>query len=412
MRLVPILIAVLVAGTLYLLTVERQAVMSLAGRSEAAEEAPPPADAAGAGTAAREGDRVSVVATVSRARQVDGAVVLRGRTEAARQVEARAETAGKVVSEPLRKGASVAAGEVMCALDPGTRQAALAEAQAALAEAEAGRPEARARVAEAEARVAEAQINQTAASRLSEEGFASRARLASADAAIESARAGVAAAKSGLRSVDARIRSAEAAVATAETDIARLEISAPFAGVLETDTAELGALLQAGGLCATVIALDPIKLVGFAPETSVGAIETGARATARLGSGATAEGEVTFLSRSADPQTRTFRLEVEVPNPDLAIRDGQSAEIAIATAGRSAHLLPQSALTLSDGGDMGVRVVAPDGTAGFRPVELLRDTPEGVFVGGLPETARVILRGQDYVADGVALDVTWQDGAP
>ena len=44
---------------------------------------------------------------------------------------------------------------------------------------------------------------------------------------------------------------------------------APFAGLLETDTAELGALLQTGSPCATIIQLDPIKFVGFVPEAEL-----------------------------------------------------------------------------------------------------------------------------------------------
>ncbi len=404
MRLVSILIALLVAATLYLLTFERQAVLDFAGRP-APEEAAPSAAAA----APEDHAGVSVVAIRSRSRMVDGAVALRGRTEAARQVDVQAETSGKIVGDPLRKGSFVEAGQILCRLDPGTRQVQLAEAEAALAEARAAPSEARARLAEAEALLAEARINQNAAARLSEGGFASQTRLASADAAVESARAGVEAARSGLQSAEARIRSAEAALAAAEREIERTEIHAPFSGLLETDTAELGALLQPGGLCATVISLDPITLVGFVPETSVAALETGAEATARIASGEQVTGTVTFLSRAADPETRTFRTEIEVPNPDLSIRDGQTAEIAIRTEGRAAHVLPQSALTLNDAGSLGVRVVAEDGTAAFRPVELLRDSPEGVYVTGLEEEAGIVVVGQEYVGDGVALDVTWRE---
>ncbi len=409
MRLVPILTAVLVAAALYLLVFERGRVMDFAGatdRAVAADTGPAAApDRAAAGSPAG----ISVVALRSEARMIDTAIVLRGETEAARQVDVRSETSGKIVSVPLRKGAAVDTGQILCAIDPGTREVALAEAEARLAEARASRPEARARIAEAEARLEEAQINLNAASQLGEGGFASRTRVASARATVESARAGIEAARSGLQSVSASIQSAEAAVAAAETEIDRLEITAPFPGLLESDSAELGTLLQPGGLCATVIQLDPIKLVGFVPEASIGRVEVGARAGARLTSGRRVEGEVTFLSRSADPETRTFRTEVSVPNDDLSIRDGQSAEILIQAAGRRAHLLPPSALTLDDDGDLGVRTVTEDGTAGFVPAEIIRDAPDGVFVGGLPDRVAVIVVGQDYVTEGVPLDVTWRE---
>ncbi len=405
MRLFSILTALVVAASLYMVVLERDVVMALAGNDIAAEAG----DAVGD---APETPRISVVALASEARPIDTAVVTRGQTEAQRQVEVRAETSGRVISEPLRRGSFVETGDLLCRLDAGTRNVALAEAQARLAEAQARRPEAQARVAEAQAALAEARINQNAATSLSEGGYATQTRVASSDAAVESALAGVEAAKAGLESVSAGLQSAEAAVVAAETELERLEIHAPFAGLLETDTAELGTLLQPGSLCGTVIQLDPIKLVGFVPEISVDRIETGAGAMARLAGGREIAGRVSFLSRAADPETRTFRVEVEAPNDDLAIRDGQTAELMIASAGREAHLLPQSSLTLDDGGNLGVRVVGPDETARFRPVDVLRDTPEGVFVDGLDPAERVIVVGQEYVSDGVALDVTMREAAP
>jgi multidrug efflux system membrane fusion protein len=204
------------------------------------------------------------------------------------------------------------------------------------------------------------------------------------------------------------IRSAEAAVTRAEEEIERLTITAPFSGYLESDTAELGALMQPGALCATIIQLDPIKLVGFVPEAQVDRVELGALAGARLASGREVMGQVTFLSRSADEQTRTFRVEITVPNPDVTIRDGQTADILIQTAGTMAHLLPTSAMTLNDDGQLGVRVVE-DGLVRFVPVRMLRDTATASGSSGLPEVADVITVGQEFVTDGVAVQVTYEE---
>lgn len=403
MRIFPVLTALIVAASLYGIVFEREAVLQFAGNQTiiGAE-----GDDTGAMSAA---DAVSVVAMKSEARAIDTAVISRGRTEAMRQVEARSETSGKVMSPPLRKGTFVEVDDLLCELDPGTRNVALAEAEARLAEARAQGPEAQARVTEANANLKEVQINQNAAQQLSQGGYASRNSVAGADAAVESALAGIESAKSGLEAVAAGVQAAEAAVAAARTELDRLKIHAPFAGLLETDTAELGTLLQPGGLCATVLQLNPMKLVGFVPELDVDRIAIGAPAQARLASGREVQGQVSFLSRSADEQTRTFRVEVEVPNPDLAIRDGQTAEMLISSAGRDAHLLPSSALTLNDAGDLGVRVVADDDTALFQPVTVLRDAAEGVYLAGLPDSVRVIVVGQEYVSDGVPVAVTLRE---
>ena len=417
MRLVPLITAILVTAGLYFAVFERDTLLAFArgdaetGTEPAAETAATDEAAPLAAAAAEATDGIGVVVLRSQARSIDSAVVLRGQTAAARQVEVRAETSGTVISEPLRKGASVTEGDLLCRLDPGVREATLAETRARLAEAEARIPESEARLVEAEARLAEARINLNAAQKLSEGGYASETRKVSAEAQERAALAGIASAEAGLEATQAGIEAAMAAVAAAEWDISRLVIRAPFSGLLETDTAELGSLIQAGSLCATVIQLDPIKVVGFVPETEVNRVIPGALAGAELATGERVTGQVSFLSRSADPTTRTFEVEITVANSDLSIRDGQTADIAISAAGANAHKLPQSSLTLNNAGVLGVRRIDEQNQVLFNPVDLLRDEADGVWLGGLPDQANVIVVGQDFVTEGVTVRPTWQEAA-
>ncbi len=369
MRILSILTAALVAAALWLLILDRDRLDRWTGRDTAAPaplaEAPAtPAPAPGAGAAQ------SVLVRTIAAQPLESGVLLRGRTEAARSVEVRAETAGRVISPPLPRGTQVAAGTLLCRLDPGTRPAALAEAVARLAEAE---------------------LTARNTDVLREAGNAAETRRLAAQSALAAARS---------------------AVAAMQADLARTEIAAPFAGLLEDDSAETGSLLQPGGLCATVVALDPLRLVGFAAERDVARIQPGAQAGGRLADGQMLVGTVSFVARSADAATRTFRVDITVPNPDGAIRDGQTAELLIATPGVSAHLVPASALTLDDGGHIGVRLAGDDDRARFARVTVLRDSADGVWVTGLPDPARVIVRGQDFVTEGVALAVTMEGPAP
>jgi multidrug efflux system membrane fusion protein len=409
MRLVPILIAVLVSGLIYVFVFERDRLLALLPQTTAESSETPETGANTGESAQSETETMRVVVQRSKAREVDNAVIVRGRTEADRIVELRAETSGLVISEPLRKGAFVDQGDELCRLDPAARQATLQEARARLAEAKTRAPEAEARVEEARAQLEEAEINRNAAENLVTDGFASQTRVAATRAAVSSAQAAVQSATSGLEAARAGIESARAAVVSAEKEIDRLSITAPFSGVLETDTAEIGSLLQPGALCATVLQLDPITLVGFVSEMQVARVERGAPATARTTSGSEVTGEVNFLSRAADDTTRTFRVEVRVPNSDLSLRDGETAEIRISAEGKAAHLLPQSALTLNDEGTLGLRVVDTETRAQFMPVTVLRDTPNGVWLTGLPETADVIVIGQEYVSDGVPVRPVYQE---
>ena len=355
MRLTSLVLVLLLAGGLFWWFALRGPAGDVAlTASDAAARAEAPAEAK------EKNPPVEVVVIDSRAAPVTNKLTLRGRTVPNRRVEVTAETEGKVVSEPKRKGSTVAEGEVLCRLDPGIRQAQLKEA---------------------EAQLAQARIEAEAAERLSEKGFSPETTRVAREATLEAAKAQV-----------ERI----------ELDIARLELHAPFAGVLETDAAETGARLGVGGTCATLIDLTPVKVSAFVSEREVGRIEVGQPATARLVTGETVDGEISHVARSADEDTRTFEVEVALPNDEGHIRAGMTAEIEVALPPTEAHAIPQSALTLDDEGRMGVRV-AEAGTARFYPVEIVREQPDGIWVTGLPRQARVIVSGQEFVRDGRAV---------
>ncbi|MEM8787718.1 MAG: efflux RND transporter periplasmic adaptor subunit [Pseudomonadota bacterium] len=366
MRLGSILTAVIVAAALYMVIVERDTLLAVAGAD--APAAPESAAAETADTLSPQDANapVSVVVRRSAAQPVQNGLVLAGRTEADRKVEIRSETTGLVISEPILKGSTITAGDTLCQLDPGVSNAMLTEARARLQEAE---------------------TIYTTAQRLMERGFNAETDAISKQAALEGA---------------------AAAVEQAEKEIDRLTITAPFDGILETNTADLGTLLQPGSACATLISLDPIHLVGFVPEQEIERLTIGSPAGARLITGQVVSGQVSFIGRSAEEVTRTFRVEVRVPNPDLSIRDGVSAEILVGLEGEEGHLLPQSSLTLNDEGRLGVRV-NDGGVARFLPVDPIRDQPDGIWVSGLPPTAEIIVVGQDFVREGRPIEVAYED---
>ncbi len=417
MRIISLITAVLVVSILYVLVFERDV---LKGFSNGKNIADLTGDLGNGPELSNEDNFIfptkdiikkiiSVVVVESTAKTIDSSVILRGETAAARLVEVRSETSGQVVNEPLRKGMAISQGQILCGLDPGTRQASLADAVAGLAEARARVPETQAKLNEAQARLTEAKINFNAANKLSEGGYASETRVASAEASVRAAEAGVASATAGFETTRSRIQSAEASVAIAKKEIERVSLKAPFSGILETDTAELGTLLQPGALCAEIIQLNPIKFIGFAPETELNRIVKGSSAIAKLINGKEIQGKVTFISRSADQTTRTFRVEIEADNSDLSISKGQTSEILIASDGTQAHLLPQSALTLDDNGALGVRTVDDASKVLFVETDIIRDTMKGVWLKGLPERTNVIIIGQEYVTDGVEVKQIFQE---
>lgn len=289
-------------------------------------------------------------------RQYD--VVLRGRTESARTVVVRSETAGVVAQTPAREGSAVKAGDVLCRLAVDARQASLDQAKANLRSM---------------------QLQQQANVELAAKGYRSQTQVLDSQSKLDAAQAGV--------------RQAEIA-------LAQVNIRAPFAGVFDHRDAEIGTYLAPGQACGTMIELNPLLVVGDVPETSAAKLKVGAPAKARLLSGQTLSGRIRYVAQDADPQTRTYHLEIAVPNPKLDVRSGLSAEVRIGAGSGPAHLVPISALVLDSAGRQGVRYAVSGDRVAFSPVTIVEETPGGVWVTGLSGPVRLITVGQSYVADG------------
>ena len=336
---------------------------------------------------------VSVLVQKSNEQEVTNGILLRGQTEAFKSVQVKAETSGSVISQPIRKGTFVKNGELLCELEVGTKSDVLSEAKVALA---LSLDELDASIHQYELRVQAAERQKS----LLKRGVGTEAAVEAAELSASSAETQSLSKRQAVANVEARIN-------RATTELNNTKIIAPFDGLLESDTAEYGDFMQTGAPCGTLLALNPIKLIGYATETQVSKIEVNTTAGARLISGDTVSGTVSFISRSADPTTRTFLVETTVPNENYEIREGSTADIYISLAGAKGHLLPQSSLTLNSSGVLGVRI-ALDDKAKFIPINIIRDAEEGVWVTGLPDRVDVIIVGQEYVTDNSNIKVSYK----
>ncbi len=284
-------------------------------------------------------------------------VAIRGRTEAARSVVVRSETAGVVAATPAIEGSFVRKGTVLCRLNVDARQATLDQARANL----------RSR-----------QLQQKASADLAARGYRSQTQVLQDQANLDAA---------------------AATVRQAELGVEQMSIRAPFDGVFDKRDAEVGAYLSPGQPCGTMIELNPLLIVGDLPETEASKVKVGSTANAQLTSGETLAGKVRYAAREADAQTRTYRIEITTANPQMT-RSGLSAAVRINAGSGPAHLVPLSSLVLDAAGRQGVRYVLADDKVAFAPTKVLEETPQGIWVTGLRGPARVITVGQSYVAEG------------
>ncbi|TIO09741.1 efflux RND transporter periplasmic adaptor subunit [Mesorhizobium sp.] len=224
-------------------------------------------------------------------------------------------------------------------------------------------------------------------------------RQAELDAALRLAKTGNLP-KLQLDTARSNLTLAQSQLDAAQAELDRNEVKAPFDGVIDRVPVELGSSVMQGGEVATIIKLDPVIARGEVSERDLGYLKIGDKANVRLVSGQTVEGTVRYISRDASSATRTFRVEIAIPNPEGTIPAGMTAEIALSAQPTDAVMLPRSVVTLGDKGDLGIRAVDEDSKVVFFPIDLVDDTPTGLVLGGIPADARIIVAGQELVTEG------------
>jgi len=203
-----------------------------------------------------------------------------------------------------------------------------------------------------------------------------------------------------LDTARSNLAAAQSQLDAARAELDRNEVKAPFDGVVDRIPVELGSAVMQGGEVATVLALDPVIARGEVSERDLGYLKVGDKAAVRLVSGRTAEGTVRYISRDASSATRTFRVEIAIPNADGTIPAGMTAEITLSAQPADAVMLPRSVVTLGDKGDLGIRAVDENDRVVFYPIDLVDDTAKGLVLGGIPAGAKIIVAGQELVSEG------------
>lgn len=305
--------------------------------------------------------RMRVTVRQSNARQMQRTIAVSAHTEPDRAIELKAETEGRVVSIGAERGALLAEGQTVVELDLRDREARLAETEALI----------RQRALEFEA-----------AERLREQGFIPEAEFAAAESLLVAARA-------------ARER--------ITLDIRRTRITAPFDAVVHDRLVEIGDYVAIGDSIAQLVDTDPLIVVGNVNQRNIGGLEIGGTGLARLAGQGEVEGTIRYLAPVANESTRSFAIELAVPNPDRGLRVGTSAELILGGEHMTAHAISSGLLILSDDEKIGVMTVDETDRARFMAVELAGSTENGVLVTGLPARVTLITVGQGFVTDGQAV---------
>ena len=182
-------------------------------------------------------------------------------------------------------------------------------------------------------------------------------------------------------------------------EVNRTQVKAPFSGFIE-QIVKPGNFLERGQVCATIIQLNPISFIAGVPEYDINKVQVGQKVSLELVTGQKINGKLTFVSKSASSDTRTFIVESQIENPQGLVKDGLTANMIIEIDKVKAHKISPSILLLNDGGKLGIRIVINSKIAKFIEIIILEDSEEGLWVTGIPEKVEIIIQGQGFVEDG------------
>ena len=291
-------------------------------------------------------------------------VLVQGRTESNRNVLVSSETNGIVEEIFVKKGDFVNKDQILCKLSTDSRRAKLDEAKALMLQKK---------------------LEWDASKVLVEKGYRSQTKAAGSKAAYDASKA---------------------LVIQMEEELENIIIRSPFNGFFNDNLAEVGDFLSIGMPCGQVVDYNPILVIGQVSEQEIKKIKSDIQGYAVLSTGEKLDGLLSYVSKTADSKTRTFRIELEINNSNFDIKDGITAELFIPTKKVQAHLIPPSSLTLDSEGKIGIRHISPNNEVIFSDVEIIGDEKELIWVTGLPEEITLITIGQEFVIEGQKVNYT------
>lgn len=236
-----------------------------------------------------------------------------GTVESRARIDVAAQLTARIVAVRADAGQTVRAGDELVVLDDREFSARLEQSRQALVAAEAARDSARQAKVQAEARLQQAKSTHERVQRLVANNAATRQEMDDAEAALRAAEARVTEAGALVAAAEARIQGARKVVAEGEVNLGHTRITASIDGVVAERSVEPGDLAWPGR--PLLVVLDPrsLRLEAHVREGLIARVAKGDKLGVEVpAAAAKVEGTVAEILPAADPQSRTFRVRVDI----------------------------------------------------------------------------------------------------
>ena len=199
------------------------------------------------------------------------------------------------------------------------------------------------------------------------------------------------------------------------------QVTAPFDGTITERRIDIGNLVTAGSTSSTTSLYrmsqdNPIRVFVDVPQSAAPELmKVGVPVQIQAASlpNRVFSGKITRTAQAINPQARTLRVEVDLPNPDQALVPGMYVDVAFELPTQGTVQVPAAALVFRASGPE-VAVIDAGGKVSFRQVVIARDDGNVVELGaGVSPGDRVVLNISSQIAEGDQVTVTQsENGAP
>ena len=182
-------------------------------------------------------------------------------------------------------------------------------------------------------------------------------------------------------------------------------VSTPLGGAIQTLDVRQGMTVNMGQTLAQVSGLGTVWLTLAVPEAQAGQVRTGAPARVELAAfpGETFAGRVSAILPSAQADSRTLQVRIELPNRGARLRPGMYGTAHLGGAARPALVVPSEAVIRT--GKRSLVMLALDGGR-FQPAEVQvgrEDEGRSEILAGLAEGQKIVASGQFLIDSEASL---------
>ncbi|WP_255298556.1 efflux RND transporter periplasmic adaptor subunit [Brevibacillus dissolubilis] len=203
-----------------------------------------------------------------------------------------------------------------------------------------------------------------------------------------------------LDSLEVQLQMSNLNIKEAERALSNMEVKSPVDGILTDLTIKEGMRIQADASAGQVQQLDPVKIQAELTETAANLVRGKKELSFYVsGSGQVQKGKVTYLADVMNSTTKTFPLELEVPNKDRKLKPGSKAQILLTEEKDEVVVAIPTLSIVREGGITYVFVLVGDHVE-KRKVELgrLNETNQEVLLG-IKEGEQLVIYGQNQLKD-------------